>query len=143
MYAIRSYYDADPRAGVVYTTRDDAHFSLSGGRYTRVPSGYKLADDLGNPDLGYERAWHLLLHADAHVGSGGTVSVEPFYKWYEDLAIDDNLTQYSSSGEGYAYGFDLSAKYRNDAWYFYGTYTYIVITSYSIHYTKLYETGAA
>lgn len=115
---------ADPRMGAVYTFSPGATLGLSAGRYTRVPTGYKITRDLGNPDLDYERAWHLLLRGELPFAQGGTLSIEPFYKRYEALAIDDNVTQFESEGEGYAYGFDLSAKYRDDTWYFFGAYTY-------------------
>ncbi len=121
--ALGSYID--PRAAVVYGFDSGAHVSFSGGRYTQIPQGHKLIDEMGNPDLGYERAWHLLLHADTPFLESGTLSFEPFYKQYEALAISDERYLYDNTGEGYAYGFDLSAKWRSDAWYLFGAYTYI------------------
>ena len=115
----------DPRAAVVYNFKNNSHLSISGGRYTHTPSGIKLIKDLGNPDIDYERAWHLLLHGDTPLGNNGTLSLEPFYKKYEALAISDKSLVYDNTGEGYAYGFDLSAKWRSDEWYFFGAYTYI------------------
>lgn len=121
--ALGSY--VDPRASVVYGFDSGAHLSISGGRYTQIPQGFKLIDDLGNPDLGYERAWHLLLHADTPIGEHATLSLEPFYKDYEALAISDDSVNYDNTGNGFAYGFDLSAKWRSDTWLLSGAYTYI------------------
>jgi len=52
-------------------------------------------------------------------------NIDGFYKKYQDLAIDDNVTNFESKGEGYAYGIDTNLKIRKGDYYFFGAYTYI------------------
>jgi len=115
----------DPRISAVYNF-DDAHSaSVSVGQYTQNPDGYKTTSEMGNDTLGYEKAMHYVLHYDYKPNEEASFSVEPFYKDYDALAIDDNITNYEGIGDGYAYGVDSSLKYRDGEYYGFLSYTYL------------------
>lgn len=115
----------DLRLSAVYRIGDTQSVSLSAGRYSQQPEGYKNQKDLGNDNLGYERAWHGLFSYRWNFTSGSMFSVEPFYKRFEKLAINDEVLRYLNAGEGEAYGADISARLRWRNWYAYGAYTYL------------------
>lgn len=115
----------DPRFSAVYRFNDSSNISLSIGQYTQIPEGYKFVEKIGNPDLGYEQAYHYLLHYDYSFWEASEFSIEPFYRDFKDLTIDSNATQFSNGGKGYAYGTDISLKVREGDWYGFIAYTYL------------------
>ncbi len=115
----------DPRLSAVYALDGVSNVSFSTGLYTQHPPGYKTVEKLGNEALKSERAWHYILHYDRSFANGTTLSIEPYYKRFEALAIEDNATQYANEGEGYAYGVDVSAKVRKGDLYGFLAYTYL------------------
>ena len=117
----------DPRVSLVYDINHQNTFSASVGQYTQTPEGYKTTTEMGNPGLTYEQAMHYVLHYDYKYNDKASFSIEPFYKDYNALAIDDNTTNlnYQNSGDGYAYGVDTSLKYRDGKWYGFFAYTYL------------------
>ena len=115
----------DPRFSMLYALTPNDNLSFSTGIYTQAPVGIKTVKDFGNPELGYERAAHYVLHYDRAVQYGGDFSIDGFYKDYFDIVVDDNRSVYSNGGEGYAYGVDASYRLRYDDYYAYAAYTYI------------------
>jgi len=115
----------DPRLSVLYAPTPEDTFSLATGLYTQAPNGIKTIEKLGNPDVGYEKAIHYVLHYDKRSQNSGDFSIDAFYKDYQDLVIDDNQSQYLNGGEGYAYGIDTNYKLRYEDYYAYAAYTYI------------------
>ena len=121
-----SYGDyIDPRASLLYRIDSANNVSLAAGIYTQMPQGYKTLQDIGNEELNYERAEHYVLHFDNSHYEGVTFNIDGFYKKYYDLAIDDNVTNFESVGEGFAYGIDTNLKIRKGDYYAFGAYTYI------------------
>jgi outer membrane receptor for ferrienterochelin and colicin len=115
----------DPRASIIYRLDEKSNVSLSSGIYTQMPEGRKTAEGIGNPDADYERSNHYLIHYDsAHLDSVN-FSIDGFYKEYKDLLIDDNVSNYLSRGDGYAYGIDTSIKYKSDKYFAFLAYTYL------------------
>jgi predicted porin len=51
--------------------------------------------------------------------------VEPYYKEYKNLAIEDAVSQFLNEGRGQANGVDITIKKRSDDLYLYATYTYV------------------
>ena len=115
----------DPRASVLYRVDDVNNVSFATGIYTQIPQGFKTIQDIGSKDLDYERAEHYVLHYDNSFFDGISFNVDGFYKNYYDLAIDDNVTNFQSVGEGYAYGVDTNLKIRRGDYYAFAAYTYI------------------
>ena len=121
-----NYNDAlDPRASILYRLDSVNNVSFSTGIYTQMPQGYKTLQDIGNKELKYERAEHYVVHYDNSNFEGVTYNIDGFYKNYQDLAIDDNVTNFESVGKGYAYGIDTNLKMRRGNYYAFGAYTYI------------------
>jgi len=116
---------ADPRLSLLYALTPEDTLSLSTGIYSQAPSGIKTVEQLGNPEIGYERAAHYLLHYDKKHRTKGELSVDLFYKDYYDLVVDDNRSRYLNGGAGYAYGIDTNYKLRYENYYLYGAYTYL------------------
>lgn len=115
----------DPRLSVIYDLDDSQSLSASVGRYTRMPEGFKTSIEIGNIDLPYESAMHYVLHYDYKYSQSSKFSIEPFYKDYDSLAVDDNVTKYEGVGDGFAYGVDASLKYREGDLYGFMSYTYL------------------
>ena len=115
----------DPRLSVVYEINHQNTLSLSVGQYTQTPEGYKSTKEMGNANISNEQAYHYLLHYDYSYIDRASFSVEPFYKDYSSLAVDDNVTNYENTGEGYAYGVDTSLRYKDGEWYGFVSYTYL------------------
>ena len=119
----------DPRATAVYRLGYEDAISLSVGRYSQVPEGFKTQEDFGSTTLTFERSTHYMLSYD-HTGARLQWGVQPFYKTFDDLAVDvldanGSTEGYASEGKGHAYGLDVSAKYRSGRWYAFAAYTYL------------------
>ena len=115
----------DPRLSMLYAPNPEDTYSFATGLYTQTPNGTKTVEGIGNPDLGYERAMHYVLHYDKKLQKWGDFSVDAFYKDYLDLVVDANQSLYLNGGEGYAYGLDTNYKLRYEDYYAYVAYTYI------------------
>lgn len=119
----------DPRAAAVYRLNDYDALSLSVGRYSQMPEGFKTQEDFGSTTLSFEHSMHYML-AYNHVDGRMEWSIQPFYKEFTQLAIDvldvnGTTESYGSTGQGNAYGLDLSAKYRDGRYYGFIAYTYL------------------
>ncbi len=119
----------DPRVSAVYQLGYDDSISASIGLYSQIPEGFQTQEDLGSTTLSFERSAHFMFSYD-HVDANAQWSISPFYKRFDDLAIDvldanGSTDTYASSGKGDAYGIDLSAKYRNGRYYAFAAYTYL------------------
>lgn len=119
----------DPRVSAVYRLGYEDSLSASIGRYSQVPEGFQTQEDLGSTTLSFERSTHYMLGYE-HVDANAQWSVSPFYKRFNDLAVDvldanGSTSTYASAGKGDAYGIDLSAKYRDGRYYLFAAYTYL------------------
>lgn len=119
----------DPRATAVYRLGYADTLSVTVGRYSQVPEGFKTQEDFGSTSLAFEHSTHYML-AYEHNDAESQWSIQPFYKTFDNLAIDvldsnGTTESYTSKGSGYAYGLDLSAKYRSGRWYAFAAYTYL------------------
>ncbi len=115
----------DPRLSLLYALSPRDNLSFSTGVYTQAPNGIKTIEQIGNPDIGYERAAHYVLHYDRQFKKSGEFSIDGFYKDYFDLVVDDNSSRYLNGGKGYAYGIDTNYRLRYENYYVYAAYTYI------------------
>ncbi len=116
----------DPRFSALYNIDDVNELSFSTGIYSQVPEGSKIIDQFGNPkSSSYERAAHYILHYGNSFFENTTIGIDPFYKDYFNLLIEDDALKYANGGEGYAYGVDMNFKMRLNEYYLYGAYTYL------------------
>ena len=132
-YGLRANYSdynnfdgyVDPRFSFLYMLDNSNNLSFSTGLYTQRPEGYKIIDEIGNPNAKYERAEHYVVHYDNSFFENTTFNIDLFYKKYLDLLIKDDAKQFENTGDGYAYGIDTSLKIRADDLYLFGAYTYM------------------
>ena len=115
----------DPRFSLLYKINSQSNLSASIGHYSQSPDGYKSTAPLGNENLTNEEAMHYVLHYDTTLYERVHVKIEPFYKSFDNLAIDDATLQFSNSGRGYAYGVDSSLRYNTQKYYAFIAYTYL------------------
>jgi len=115
----------DPRFSILYALNSKSNVSFSTGRYSQYPEGFKTMEEIGNTELASEIAWHYILHYDVEAANNLHLNIEPYYKDFDNLAIDDNTSGYANEGDGYAYGIDTSLKYRDGRYYAFIAYTYL------------------
>lgn len=122
-------HNVDPRAAIIYALTPNDEFSLAGGAYTQAPVGTTIMDTIGNPDLLFEHAYHINAHYKHTFDEGHYFEIEPYYKRYEQLAINDTTNtpskNYLSVGKGTAKGVDLTYKLQSDELYILGSYTWV------------------
>jgi hypothetical protein len=116
---------ADLRTALIYEIDEKNHLSFAIGQYTQSPEGFKQVEGFGNPALTDQKSIHYVAHYDHTFDNDYTMEIEPYYKEYKELAIEDRALNYVNKGTGNAYGADLTLKKRSDELYFYATYTYV------------------
>ncbi len=132
-YGLRAYktsfqeFDSgvDPRVAVVHNI--DSTFSISAavGKYSQFPSTIAVIDGFGNPKIKtYESSNHYTLSLQKSFKNNSSLLVEPFFKTFKDLAINDKLNNFESVGEGEAYGFDITYRKVIDNFNIIIAYTY-------------------
>lgn len=120
---LKTYFD--PRFSILKSLDSVNNVSFSTGIYTQMPQGYKIVQDIGNPNSGYERAEHYVLHYDNSYGTNTTFNIDGYLKKYQDLLITDETYNYLNEGRGYAYGLDVNLKVRTGDYYAFAAYTYL------------------
>ena len=115
----------EPRVSLLYRLNTTTNLSASMGRYSQYPDGYKTLNDLGNSTLTSEASTHYVIHFDTTLLEKLHVKIEPFYKAFESLAVDDNVSNFSNSAKGYAMGIDSSLRYSDNRYYGFIAYTYL------------------
>jgi hypothetical protein len=100
----------DPRLNVNYKPGPFTSFSIAVGRYRQFPEPFEFNSETGNPNLHAQQAWHYIGSAEykkdlLHLRG------ELYYKDYENLVIEDEFSNLSNRGHGFASGVDLFAKY--------------------------------
>jgi len=101
----------DPRVAYVYDVDDSFSVSAALGRYSQLPETLFVIDGFGNPKIDtYEFSDHYTLSFQKRFTDKSSLSVEPYFKTFENLAIDDEALNYKAVGEGEAYGVDITYK---------------------------------
>lgn len=101
----------DPRVAFVHDFSDDFSAAFSVGMYSQRPSTLTMIKDFGNPKIKtYERSNHYTFSLQKTLSENSSITVEPYYKTFKNLAIDDDLTNYEAIGKGKAYGADITYK---------------------------------
>jgi len=100
------------------------------GTYYQFPGDRLEADPtIGNPDLGAERAQHLVVGVARTFRDGARLSVEAYHKSLSDLIVSDahapeGAPPFMNSGEGTAKGIEFLAHVPQRTWDGWASYTY-------------------
>lgn len=132
-----------PRVALGYEFADDWKINASVGRYYKLPPytilGYKENDVFLNKDVDYTRSDHYVLGLERILGPASNISVEGFYKRYEDypVSVRDQVSlankgadfnvlgneEVKSVGKGRSYGLEFLFQQKLSH-RFYGIFSY-------------------
>jgi len=116
----------DPRAAYVHDVSDDLTLSLAVGKYSQFPQTFSVIDAFGNPKIDtQESAEHYAFSLQKTFADRSSLVVEPYYKKFKNLAINDDLTNYEAVGKGEAYGVDITYRKQIDDFDIIAAYTYV------------------
>lgn len=116
----------DPRAAYVYDVSDDFSVSAAVGRYSQLPETLFVIEGFGNPKIEtYEFSNHYTLSLQKKFAGNASIMIEPYFKTFENLAIDDEALNYKGVGEGEAYGVDVTYKKQIDKLDIIAAYTFV------------------
>jgi outer membrane receptor protein involved in Fe transport len=133
-----------PRLAASYKLLDTWRISATLGRYFKIPPytilGFRNNDGvLVNQSSSYTISNHAVIGLEKSIGNAAKISIEGFYKKYEDypISVNDGVSlankgagfevlgneQVTTTGQGRAYGFELLAqqKFVDN---FYGIFSY-------------------
>lgn len=111
----------DPRFSMVFQINPENSLKFAGGVFHQFPELYYYDSENGNPELTPMRAIHAILGWELN-REIAQIRVETYYKWYENLILEDEANHYSNEGEGFARGVDFFIK--KDAGFLTGWATY-------------------
>ena len=116
----------DPRVAFVYDYSDDFTVSAAVGKYSQLPQELFVIDGFGNPKIDtYEFANHYTLSFQKKFSDNSSLVVEPYFKTFENLAIDDEELNYKAVGEGEAYGVDVTYTKKINDFNIIAAYTFV------------------
>jgi outer membrane receptor for ferrienterochelin and colicin len=116
----------DPRVAYVRDFSDDFSLSLAVGRYSQLPQTLFVIDGFGNPKIDtFEFADHYTLSFQKKFADTSSLVIEPYFKTFENLAINDDELNYKAVGEGEAYGVDITYKKQIDKFDIMAAYTFV------------------
>ncbi|KIM10376.1 MAG: hypothetical protein KU37_10560 [Sulfuricurvum sp. PC08-66] len=117
---------ANPRGAVVWDITPDVSLSLAVGQYSQLPSITTVIDQFGNPDIGtYENSNHYAMNLRTVFADNSDLSIEPYYKTFDTLVIEDGNGSYCNVGRGEAYGVDVTYTKEIGDWQLVGAYTFV------------------
>lgn len=100
----------DPRASIGYKLSGQSVFCLGWGIFHQLPDPRLYAPVDGNPNLGPMRAEHYIASYEFDLGEQNSFRVEMYHKDYENLPLENAITNYDNSGHGFANGVDVILK---------------------------------
>ncbi len=116
----------DPRLAYVYDFSDDFTISAAVGKYSQLPQVLYVMDGFGNPKIDtYEFSNHYTLSFQKKFSDDSELVIEPYFKTFDNLAIDDKELNYKAVGEGEAYGMDITYTKKIDNFNIIAAYTYV------------------
>jgi hypothetical protein len=115
----------DPRVSYVNDYSNDLSFSFSIGQYSQFPNTLSVIQEFGNPEIGtYERSEHYVLSMKKTISLNTTLLIEPYYKTFSNLAIEDLGKRYIDVGKGETHGIDLTYSKKMEDFNILVAYTY-------------------
>ena len=116
----------DPRVAYVHDFSDGWSSSLAVGRYSQLPSITYALDGFGNPLLeATEYSNHYAFNVTKKFDAKSSLVVEPYFKTFDNLAIEDNTKNYEGVGKGEAYGVDVTYRKKLDKFDMIVAYTFV------------------
>jgi len=116
----------DPRTTIIYNGIDSVSLSAGIGKYSQFPNPQTVIEGLGNPKIDdFEHSIHYTFGVETDLSDGSSIKIEPYYKTFENLAIEDNLNGFEAVGKGDAYGLDLTYRKSINSFNFVLAYTYL------------------
>ena len=100
----------DQRLGLGYELTDKSKVRFAVGTFHQVPEFRLFRKEDGNPDLKSMEATHYIVSYDYEINDNNSFRVEAYYKDYNNLPLENDLTNYDNNGYGYATGLDLIFK---------------------------------
>lgn len=99
----------DPRFSVNYRLSETQFLKVATGVYHQYPKIQYLDDWIGNPNLKAMKAIHYIVGYE-YKSEITDFKAEVYQKNYENLVLENPVTNYSNDGIGYAYGADFFLK---------------------------------
>ena len=116
----------DPRVAYVHDFSDELSVSLAVGRYSQLPETLFVIEGFGNPKIDtFEFANHYTFSVQKKFADSSSLVVEPYFKTFENLSINDEKLNYKAVGEGEAYGVDVTYKKQIDKFDIIAAYTFV------------------
>ncbi len=102
-------YRAEPRLSVNYSIATRSVFTLATGLYHQSPDHWLTDPDIGNPDLAPAKAIHYIA-GYSYARDDRMLRLESYYKDYRHLPLESESVNYTSDGNGHAWGVDAFLK---------------------------------
>jgi hypothetical protein len=118
-----------PRLSLRYQLTPKISLNASTGIYYQLPELATLAMDKSNGSLKNERALHCIAGTSAYLSQDLKLTAESYYKKFDDLPVRSERydMKYTSTGTGWASGFDVSLVKRfSERYYGQASYSYAV-----------------
>ena len=101
----------DPRVAFVSDIDRSLTISAAVGKYSQLPQTVFMIEGFGNDKIDtYEFSNHYTLSFQKRFLNNSSLVIEPYYKEFKNLAIEDEVLKYKAVGEGKAYGLDVTYK---------------------------------
>lgn len=130
----------DPRCSITYSLNPKHAIKLATGIFHQSPKPYFLNSEYGNQHLSHSKSTHIIFGYE-YIKPAVNVKLELYKKKYEDLILNNEKTNYSNDGYGYAYGLDVFLK--SDVSFFSGwlSYSYLRAERSEFEFSKLVPTN--
>ena len=116
----------DPRVAYVHDFSKDFTISMAVGKYSQFPETLSVINEFGNPKIDtQESSDHYALSFQKTFDDSSSLVVEPYFKKFKNLAINDELSNYEAVGKGEAYGLDITYRKQIDDFDIIAAYTYV------------------
>lgn len=114
-----------PRFSLSHELGPQTRLNLAGGVYYQLPELRVIVQDKENRYLKAERSIHAIAGVTQFLGERYRLTVETYYKKFDDLIARPDRTnqRYANAGDGYAWGIDVSLL-RRFVDHFYGQVNY-------------------
>ncbi len=101
----------DPRFAYVLNISEDFTISAAIGKYSQLPEILFVIEKFGNDQINtYEFANHYILSFQKKFTNNSSLVIEPYFKKFKNLVIEDKELNYKAIGQGKAYGVDITYK---------------------------------
>ncbi len=115
----------DPRLSARYKLTPIHSLKAAIGQYSKAPEMGQPYEDVGNPDLTYERSNHYVLGIESQFSQMFSTDFQIFYKRGYWIIEPDATKNYNNDGSQKSYGFEtFLRKNPSERWFGWLSYTY-------------------